>query len=188
MNDLLFTATFQFLGIIALILCVVRYLYNDIVIMLRTHSASNYLFALQMLLIGNIAGAILCSIAGTRSCLLSTPLSKHYKSHIILILLPITLCLGLYFSRNLLDVIVTLGVLPLVYAEFKACEAQYRRINVFLAVPWIIYGAHVASLGLFLASVFAFLSCAYAILKFDYTHIYLKLISHFKMLSINFKS
>jgi hypothetical protein len=171
MNEMSFIIFIQCLGLAALALCVLRYVYNDIKVMLRAHSASNMLFGVQMMLTGNISGAIMCLTAGLRSFLFTVGLPDRYKPYIIIALVPMSLGFGLYHASNILDVVVVLTVFPIVYAEFKACEKQYRIINLFMALPWIIYGVYVGSIGLFIASLFACVSCIVALIRYDCPHL-----------------
>lgn len=159
------------LGGLAFLLCVMRYVYNHMLTILRMHSSSNILFGLQMLLLGNITGAIMCLLASLRSFLFSTATGQSHKKYIVLAMVPSALSLGFYHSETIFDVAIVLTILPLIYAEFKSCEKQYRAISVITAVPWIAYGLYAETYGMFLASSLAFTSCVTAILRYDYPHL-----------------
>jgi hypothetical protein len=167
-DELPFFYFVQAIGILAMLICVLRHQFDNIKVILRMGATSGSLFAIQMVMLGNPAGAIICFLDAFRAATMSTDMGQDHKWKFIPVIAVTGLILGFAVSGFGWQSVVLLFPFITIYAEMHNSAKIYRRAILISASCWIVYSFFTGSYGLILASGFSFVSCLIALWRFEF--------------------
>ena len=162
----------QCLGLVAMVLCVIRLQFNNMNFMLSLSTTSNLMFALQMMLMGNLYAALTCFVSGIRSSVMLSALGRKYRLYVVPSLILAGAVLGLVISPTI-SWESSILLFPLItgYAEIKYEPSLFRKLTFLSGFLWLSYSLMTGSYGLIIACALSMMSGCIAMLRYDYPHL-----------------